>query len=1113
MPRLFGQLVFLIMAFMTLNACKVDLSEEEKNALSLKGLDPIYRAGDTLNINLGKEGKFKKLIFQYASDGENFETIRTFRTAPKTISWTVPSTSTVKGKVRILGYGDDKDLKIAVSSSFRIVSTMELWSGNLNILGTADGTGSDARLMSPEAMVKVGSSVYLADRNAIRKIDISDPTNPSLTTIAGSTDLPGTLDGVGLEARFNLIQGLASDGASLYIADFGNHTIRKMDLSTLEVTTLAGVAGTIGSSDGVGASALFNGPFGVIFMGGNLYVTDYSNHRVRKVSPSGTVTTFAGSVSGIVNHGTNPLLARFNLPGAITHDGSALYIFDGNRVIRKIDITSGAVTTLSGSQRIGWSNGASATDVNFWLVRSMIYEGGYLYVADNGTGIVKKVDAITGIATNLAGIGGDASGDVDGVGSSARIGGVSGIVLVEPDLIFINTKTSRKIKRIVLSTGAVSSILGPSGSLTYAYNSENVAVLMPTYGLYVDGNEVYFTEDHSHTIRKINLTSDSVSHFAGVPGQTGTNDGTTATASFNTPTSIVKFGANWIIADTGGHCIRRIDDLGNVTTLVGLCGTLGNVPSAGTTVTGATARLRTPRDLWVEGTDLYVADYSNHKIRKVDLSDLNNIQVSTFAGSSVGFLDDTGISARFNGPWGITGDGSFLYVSDYLGHTIRRISLPGGVVTTLAGTSGTSGETNGTGAGALFKNPASLAKDANFLYIADSTNGLIRRMDLITLNVTTLLGNTNTINTTAGDMGTYSRLSSPRGLAISGSNLFVSNTSGRTILKVSTSSGSTSVIAGKSLSNGSVNGKGQDVITRYRSITEVDGILYATDFDNHLIWKIDSAGTRTVFAGSQRNPGTTDGALLAARFHRPIGITSIGKNLYVTDRSSSTIRKIDIQASSVSTIAGSPLQTGDSNGIGSAARFYLPEMITTDGTDLYISDTKNQLIRKLRLNDLLVTTIAGTSGVSGVTNGPGSSASFSDPIGLAWLENHLYVADVSNTVIRKIDLSNSNTVTTLAGTAGVTGVRDGTGGDALFFVPSALGSDGKYLYVTDASNGIIRRINPNNGDTTTWLGVPESRIDKPGDLSSVKIYRPMYFSITPSGIFINSDHRALFKVH
>ncbi len=1110
--RLIGQLVSLIV-FLTLSACKVDLSEAEKNTLALKGLDPIYRAGDTLNINLGAEGKFKKLILQYAADGKNYETIKTFRRTPESISWTVPSTSTAQGRVRVLGYGDNKDFKIAVSSSFRIVSKMDLWSGHLNILGTADGTGNDARLMSPEAMVKVGSSVYIADKNAIRKMDVSDPENPSITTVAGNIDVSGSVDGIGLEARFNSIYGLASDGAGLYITDYNNHTIRRMDLSTLEVTTLAGVAGTTGSSDGIGANALFNGPFGITYLGGDFYVAEYLNDKIRKITPTGTVTTYAGSVSGLLNHGSNPLLARFNALTTITNDGNSLYVFDGSRVIRKINVTSGAVTTLSGSQRLGWINGATASEANYFSVRSMIYDGGYLYAADHGSGVIKKVDATTGVATNLAGFGGDSSGDIDGVGSSAFIGGICGIVLVEPDLAYINSKTTRKVKKVVLSTGAVNSVLGPSPTLTAAYNPQDVAVLMLATGIYVDGNDVYFTEDYSHIIRKLNVTSDNVSHVAGVPGESGTSDGTTTTARFNTPSGIVKFGTDWIVSEAAGNCIRRIDNLGNVTTIVGLCGTGGNVPSAGTTVSGATARLRAPRDMWIEGTDLYVADYTNHKIRKVDLSDLNNIQVSTFAGSSQGVLDGTGLSARFNGPWGITGDGTFLYVSDFTGHTLRKVSLSGGVVTTIAGTSATSGETNGAGATALFKNPASLAKDANYLYIADSGNSLIRKMDLVTLNVTTLAGNTGPTTTFEGDLGIYAKFNGARGIAISGTNLYVANTSARTIVRVNTSTGATSTVAGRTSSNGSINGKGQEDIARFRSVTEVDGFLYATDTDNHIIWRIDSSGTKTLFAGGRKNPGTTDGALLSARFHRPIGITSIGKTLYVVDRSSSTIRKIDLQTISVSTIAGSPLQTGATNGIGTAARFNLPEMITTDGSDLYISDKENQLIRKLQVSNNLVTTIAGTAGVSGSTDGTGLAASFSDPLGLTWHENHLYVADFSNNLIRKIDLTNSNAVTTLAGSAGVMGSSDGTGTAALLSNPSAIQTDGKYLYVTDASNGSIRRINPNNGATTTWIGESELRIDKAGDFSAAKLYRPMNISITPSGVYINSEHRALFKVH
>lgn len=585
------------------------------------------------------------------------------------------------------------------------------------------------------------------------------------------------------------------------------------------------------------------------------------------------------------------------------------------------------------------------------------------------------------------------------------------------------------------------------------------------------------------------------------------------TARFHGPTAIAKFGTNWLISDGANYCIRRIDSSGNVSTIVGLCGTKGNVPSAGTTVSGSAARLGSPKELVVVGTDLYITDSDYHKIRKVDLSDLNNIQVSTFAGSSAGSIDAVGTAARFNRPWGLASDGTFLYVSDYTGHTIRRVSLSSAEVTTVAGLNVTSGTTDGIGTAARFKSPLNIAVGAGYLYISDYGNSLIRKMDLNNFNVTTLVGGAGSAVTLVGALGPYSQLSAPRGLMVSGEDLYLTDTGTRLISKINTTTGATTVIAGKSGMYGSLDGTAEDETPVFRYTAEVDGVVYATDKDQHLIWKIDASGHRTVFAGRKKLPGTSDGSLLSAQFNTPLGITALGKSLYIADRSSSTIRRIDLLSSTVSTVAGSALQIGSDDGVGTAARFLLPQGITNDGTHLYVSDSGNMLIRRVRLSDLEVTTIAGVAGLSGTQDGPGLEASFAGPLGLVWLAGSVYVADVSSHTIRKIDLLDNNKVTTLVGTAGTAGATDGSGVDALLSGPSDLGTDGKYLYFADSANGVIRRTDPSTGETKTWLGVLGARVDKPSSVSEARLYRPMSLSITPNAIYINSDHRALMKLH
>ncbi len=185
-----------------------------------------------------------------------------------------------------------------------------------------------------------------------------------VTTLAGSVFNQGWQDGAGTEAWFNAPNGVAVDSAgNVYVADTGNSVIRKVT-STGMVTTVAGTAGSCGSADGTGAEARFNQPTGITMDGtGNLFVTDTLNHTIRRITPTGAVTTLAG-LAGVM--GTSDGVAAdalFNHPGGITVDGSGtLFVADtGNSSLRKI-LTNGTVSTLAGLPTIsGLKDGTGTT--------------------------------------------------------------------------------------------------------------------------------------------------------------------------------------------------------------------------------------------------------------------------------------------------------------------------------------------------------------------------------------------------------------------------------------------------------------------------------------------------------------------------------------------------------------------------------------------------------------------------------------------------------------------------------------------------------------------------------------------------------------------------------
>jgi len=174
----------------------------------------------------------------------------------------------------------------------------------------------------------------------------------------------------------------------------------------------------------------------------------------------------------------------------------------------------------------------------------------------------------------------------------------------------------------------------------------------------------------------------------------------------------------------------------------------------------------------------------------------------------------------------------------------------------------------------------------------------------------------------------------------------------------------------------------------------------------------------------------------------------------VADFSNHLIRKIVISSGAVATAAGTG-SSGSANGTGTSASFYCPRAITTDGTNLYVADNGNHLIRKIVISTGVVTTLAGT-GSSGSANGTGTSASFNNPEGITTDGTNLYVTDSENHLIRKIVIS-TGVVTTLAGTVD-NGSANGTGTSASFYYPRGITTDGTNLYVSDTSNHLIRKI-------------------------------------------------------
>jgi sugar lactone lactonase YvrE len=332
----------------------------------------------------------------------------------------------------------------------------------------------------------------------------------------------------------------------------------------------------------------------------------------------------------------------------------------------------------------------------------------------------------------------------------------------------------------IQATGmTLSTFVGTAGSFGSADGTGVAASFNFPNGITSDSSgNLYVTDTGNNTIRKITALG-VVTTFAGTAGLSGSTDATGAAARFNNPKGITTDSSgNIFVVDSGNHTIRKITSAGVVTTFAGLAGTFGS-----TNATGTLARFFFPNRITADGSgNLYVTDTGNHIIRKIT----NAAVVSTLAGTAgiVGSNDGITTAASFNNPRGIAVDGSLnVFVADSGNHTIRKITNAG-VVTTLAGTAGSPGSTDGVSASARFRNPNAIAVDnSGSVLVVDTGNHIIRSVNSAGV-VTTIIGIAGTIGSTDG-IGTDASLSSPNGIAINSSGyIFITDTGNYIIRKL-----------------------------------------------------------------------------------------------------------------------------------------------------------------------------------------------------------------------------------------------------------------------------------------------------------------------------------------
>ena len=881
--------------------------------------------------------------------------------------------------------------------------------------------------------------------------------------------------GPAIQARFHTPRGIAADAAgNVYVTDSNNGRVRRIDPSG-NITTIAGNGrqGSAGDGGPATAAQLFIPNDVAVDAGGNIYVVEGGGNRVRKIDATGTISTVAGTgAEGSEGDGGPATEAQLNRPNAIAVDADGnLFVgeYSGYRV-RKID-TLGTITTIAGiGSKGGAGDGGPATAAQFNFISGLAVDGrGNVYVSDMNEARIRRI-APDGTIATIAGTGsGGYSGD-GGPAFEAQITTPGGLALDLAGNLFLTEFWAGRLRKIdpegIITTIAGTGEQRSTGDMGLATDA---ALDRPRNLAAGSDGRLYVAENYADRIRVLSPTAER-SRFSVPLGASGDSVAVTVEkdGSLKLGGSPLVHGLE-VVASNGNRFAFGQTESGEVVATY--------VPNTQTVElqAGKAVTLTVGEDgAWRIGDEVATNGYRHVEDGREYLLEWTGAQwrlakytIRTIAGTVDVAEGVPATEARLFNPYFVALDSTGnVYVSESSNHRVRKIDTSG-TITTIAGTGerGYAGD-GGPATQAEFDSPRGIGVNwLGEIFVADYGNHVVRKIDL--------LGRITTIRTS-------SPLFDPYGLALDWfGNVLVAESHPRNhLVRRIDLRGNVTTIAGALGQRGGFVGGGSAAAARlyYPRAVAADaaGNVYVADYSNQRVRKVDATGTITTIAGTgERGYAGDGGPAVDAQLSSPNGLlVDVAGNVYISDSGNARVRKIDASGT-IETVAG-PGEPGilGTGGPAIEARLGYPRGLAMDASgSLFIAESGYDIVRKI-LPSGTIEPLAGSGEPFDKRDaGPASLAQFGYPNDIAAdAAGNVYVLDSNQ--VRRIDPS--GIITAIAGTGEYGHSGDGGPANAAELRnPTELGLDAAgNLYLAERFGHRVRKIDA-AGTITTIAGTGE----------------------------------------